>query len=283
MEDGDQGSGIRMDVRATAGGGEGTMDVSTVQARRAHGRAEGCVQAIPPMRVHTDVYAGVRVRIVFGCQSRHDRQLALPGAILLRHRFHTQMMMHGASLARATSSRPPCQLVLARFPIFLAGDFVSFPFSIFRFFDLFPFLQTWDTRTCATVVATHFRGYSWVSNPTASRSSSNTVSSPLSWTAFLKTFFLFFCFFFFTIATPARPRPSRICQSSRRFVIRLALAARASLAALRTPTLVTLGTVRAFISRVSRPVPVGPSYKRSSLQHLHSLPMSAGYPIPHSS
>jgi hypothetical protein len=100
---------------------------------------------------------------------------------------------------------------------------------------------------------------------------------------FPKKFFLFFCFSFFTIATPARPRPSRIRQSSRRFVIRLALAARASLAALRTPTLAVLGTVRAFISRVSRPVPVGPSYKRSSLQHLRSLPMSAGYPIPHSS
>jgi hypothetical protein len=85
------------------------------------------------MRAHADVYAGVGVRVVFGCQSRHDRQLALPGAILLCHRFHTQSMVHGARLARTTSSRAPCQLVLARFAIFLAGGFVSSLFSIFRF------------------------------------------------------------------------------------------------------------------------------------------------------
>ncbi|KAJ7346235.1 hypothetical protein DFH08DRAFT_961676 [Mycena albidolilacea] len=39
---------------------------------------------------------------------------------------------------------------------------------------------TWDNRSCASVIATHFRVYSWVPNPVASPSSSSIPSSLLS-------------------------------------------------------------------------------------------------------
>jgi hypothetical protein len=76
------------------------------------------------------------------------------GAILLRYRFHTQSMVHGARLARASSLRAPCELVLVSLFLFLLGLLPLFDF------DLFPFLQTWDTWSCASVIAMHFRGYS---------------------------------------------------------------------------------------------------------------------------
>jgi hypothetical protein len=125
----------------------------------------------------------------------------------------------------------------------------------FRFFDLFPFLQTWDFLGPKPHGLALVGGYG---------------VEPAVVGGFPKKFL--FCFSVFLSSLP------------RRFVIRLVLAARASLPALPTPTLVALGTVRVFISRdrVSRSVPVAPSYKRSSLQHSRSLPMSAGYPMPHS-
>ncbi|KAJ7798583.1 hypothetical protein B0H14DRAFT_3544361 [Mycena olivaceomarginata] len=219
------------------------------------------------MRAHADLYAGVGVRVVFGCQSRHDRQLALPGAILLRHRFHTQSMVHGACLARAVSLRPPCELVLARFPIFLTGDFVSFLFSIFRFISFPSDLGHSVVCECHRyALPSIFLG----PKPHGLALVGGYGVEPAVVGGFPKKFL--FCFSVFLSLLP------------RRFVIRLALAARASLPVLPTPTLVALGTVRVFISRdrVSRSMPVAPSYKRSSLQHSRSLPTSAGYPIPHS-